>query len=57
VVESDDLDHNLLFQTHREATAKALRKAMRQEPTIDWLLENQDKVVHYFHQLGVDGKL
>lgn len=57
VVEADDLDHNLLFQTHREATAKALRKAMRQEPTIDWLLENQDKVVHYFHQLGVEGQL
>jgi 5,6,7,8-tetrahydromethanopterin hydro-lyase len=57
VVDADDLDHNLLFQIHREATAKALRKAMRQEPTIDWLLENQDKVVPYFHQLGVDGKL
>lgn len=57
VVDADDLDHNLLFQIHREATTKALRKAMRQEPTIDWLLENQDKVVHYFHQLGVDGKL
>ena len=27
------------------------------EPTIDWLLENQDKVEHYFHQLGVEGKL
>jgi hypothetical protein len=30
---------------------------MRNEPTIDWLLENQDKVTHYFHQLGVDGQL
>ena len=57
VLDADDLDHTVLFQTHREATAKALRKAMRQEPTIDWLLENQDKVVHYYHQLGVDGQL
>src|SRR5262249_5379171 len=32
-----------------EATAKVIRKAMRGEPTIDWLLENQDKVEHYFH--------
>jgi formaldehyde-activating enzyme len=57
VLDAKDLDHNLLFQTHREATAKALRKAMRQEPTIDWLLENQEKVVHYYHRLGVEGKL
>jgi 5,6,7,8-tetrahydromethanopterin hydro-lyase len=57
VLDAEDLDHRVLFQTHREATAKALRKAMRQEPTIDWLLENQDKVVHYYHQLGLDGQL
>jgi formaldehyde-activating enzyme involved in methanogenesis len=42
---------------HREATAKVIRKAMRNEPSIDWLLENQDQVEHYFHQLGVDGQL
>ena len=40
-----------------EATAKAIRKAMRHEPSIDWLLANQDKVPHYFHQLAVEGKL
>jgi formaldehyde-activating enzyme len=57
VVDAPDLDHKLLFQTQREATAKALGKAMRQEPSIDWLLEHQDEVVHYFHQLGVDGQL
>ena len=34
-----------------------IRKAMRQEPTIDWLLENQDKVQHYFHELGKKGEL
>ena len=52
-----DFDHRILFQTHREATAKALRKAMRREPTIDWLLAHQDEVVHYYHQLGLDGQL
>jgi formaldehyde-activating enzyme len=57
VLDADDLDHAILFQTHREATAKALRKAMRQEPTIDWLLEHQDSTVHYYHQLGLDGQL
>jgi 5,6,7,8-tetrahydromethanopterin hydro-lyase len=53
----DKLDHKALFNVHREATAKAIKKAMRQEPTIDWLLENQEKIVHYFHQLGVEGEL
>jgi 5,6,7,8-tetrahydromethanopterin hydro-lyase len=46
-----------MFRTQREATTKALTKAMRQEPTIEWLLENQSDVVHYFHQLAVDGQL
>ena len=55
-VPEGEVDHAGLFQVNREATAKAIRKAMRHEPTIDWLLENQDKVTHYFHQLGVDGK-
>src|SRR6516165_5168112 len=54
---ADDLDHKSLFDVHREATAKVIRKAMRHEPTIDWLLENQDKVTHYFHDLGVKGEL
>lgn len=52
-----EVDHELLFRTNREATAKAIGKAMRCEPTIDWLLENQDKVPHYFHQLALDGQL
>jgi hypothetical protein len=30
---------------------------MRNEPSIDWLLEHQDEVQHYFHQLGVDKQL
>jgi len=53
----DDLDHKALFDVHREATAKVIRKAMRHEPAIDWLLENQDKVQHYFHELGLKGEL
>ena len=57
VVDEDELDHQALFAVHREATAKVIRKAMRREPTIDWLLENQDKVTHYFHDLGVKGEL
>jgi formaldehyde-activating enzyme len=57
VVDAPDLDHELLFRTQREAMAKAIRKAMRNEPSIDWLLEHQHDVTHYFHQLGVDGQL
>lgn len=51
------VDFNVLFRTHREATAKAIHKAMYHEPGIDWLLANQDKVPHYFHQLAVEGNL
>ncbi len=50
-------DPEVLFKTNREATAKAIGKAMRHEPTIDWLLANQAKVPHYFHQLALDGQL
>ena len=57
VTKVENLDHKALFDVHREATAKVIRKALRNEPTIDWLLENQDKVEHYFHKLGVDGEL
>ncbi|QDV35543.1 formaldehyde-activating enzyme [Tautonia plasticadhaerens] len=57
VTEVASLDHEALFRVHREATAKVIRKAMRHEPSIDWLLENQDKVEHYYHKLGLDGEL
>ena len=53
----DEIDHKALFEVHREATLKVIRKAMRNDPTIDWLLENQDTVVHFFHQQGLDKKL
>jgi formaldehyde-activating enzyme len=51
------INHDELFRIHREATVKVLAKAMNREPSIDWLLENQDKVEHYFHQLGREGKI
>ena len=56
-VPEGQVNHAELFRVNREATAKVIRKAMRGEPTIDWLLANQDSVTHYFHQLGLDGKL
>ena len=51
------IDHAVLFDTHRAATARAIHKAMAGEPSIDWLLENQAKVGHYFHELGMKGEL
>lgn len=52
-----EVDHAALFDVHREATVKVIAKAMRGEPSIDWLLENQSNVTHFFHQQGLDGKL
>ncbi len=46
----EDLDHEALFNIHREATRKALEKAMNNEPSIDYLLENQDKLVHKYYE-------
>jgi 5,6,7,8-tetrahydromethanopterin hydro-lyase len=54
---TEEIDHTVLFNVHREATSKAITKAMRNEPSIDWLLKNQDKIEHYYHQLGVQGQL
>jgi len=45
------------LKTHREATFNAIRKAMANEPSIDWLLKNQKKVGHYFHELALKGEL
>ena len=52
-----DYDPELLFKTNREATTKAIAKAMNNEPSIDWLLKNQETTPHFFHQLALDGKL
>jgi formaldehyde-activating enzyme len=57
VVESTDLDFEDLFNTHRKSMHLAIKKAMSGEPTIEWLLENQDKIVHSYHQKGLEGKL
>ena len=57
VATADDLDHKILFDIHRKATAAAIHKAMNHEPDIDWLLENQDDIVHKYYQMGLDGKI
>jgi formaldehyde-activating enzyme len=57
ILKVHEVDHSALFDVHREATAKVIGKAMRGEPSIDWLLEHQHEVEHYFHKLGVDGDL
>lgn len=57
VATDDNLDHKALFEIHRKATAQAIHKAMNHEPSIDWLLENQEKIVHKYYQMGLDGKI
>ncbi|NOQ82165.1 MAG: formaldehyde-activating enzyme [Methylophaga sp.] len=53
----EDLDHEALFNIHREATRKAIEKAMNNEPSIDFLLENQEKLVHKYYQRALDAKV
>ena len=53
----ENLDHKALFEIHRKATAQAIHKAMASEPSIDWLLENQESIVHKYYQMGLDGKI
>ena len=50
IITVEDLDHEALFNIHRKATRKALEKAMNNEPSIDYLLENQDKLVHKYYE-------
>ena len=57
VAKDDALDHKALFEIHRKATALAIHKAMGNEPSIDWLLENQESIVHKYYQMGLDGKI
>ncbi|MAR12329.1 MAG: aldehyde-activating protein [Blastopirellula sp.] len=54
---AEDLDHKALFEIHRKAMAQAIHKAMCNEPSIDWLLENQDAITHKYYQKGLDGTL
>ena len=57
VASDDNLDHKILFDLHRKATSHAIHKAMNNEPNIDWLLENQESIVHKYFQMGLDGKI
>ena len=50
VSKDENLDHKILFDIHRKATTNAIKKAMNNEPSIDWLLENQDSIVHKYFQ-------
>jgi formaldehyde-activating enzyme len=55
-VPESEIDYAGLFAVNREATVKVIKKALAGEPKIDWLLKNQGKVTHYFHQLGLEKK-
>ena len=57
VTRVEKIDHAQLFDVHRQATVKVLRKAIAGEPSIDWLLENQKQVKHYYHKAGLEGSL
>ena len=57
VASDANLDHKILFDIHRKATAQAITKAIVGEPSIEWLHENQDNIIHKYHQMGLDGKL
>ena len=57
VADDKDLDHKILFDIHRKATANAIQKAVNNEPSIDWLLENQEKIIHKYYQMGLDKKI
>ena len=50
-------DHKISFDIHRKATAQAIHKAMTNQPSIDWLLENQDKIVHKYFERGLKGEI
>jgi len=50
----ENLDHTALFEIHRKAMALSIKKAMNNEPTIDWLLENQDNITHKYYQRALD---
>src|SRR5690606_189387 len=57
VTKVDKIDHTELFDVHRQATVKVIRKALQNEPSIEWLLENQSQVQHYYHKAGLEGGL
>jgi 5,6,7,8-tetrahydromethanopterin hydro-lyase len=57
ILKAENVDHKILFDIHRKGMSMAIHKAMQNKPDIDWLLENQDKIVHKYYQMGLDGKL
>ena len=57
VVNEKELNHKILFDIHRKATYQAIEKAIKNKPDIDWLLQNQEKIVHKYYQMGLDGKI
>ena len=57
VSNDDNLDHKILFDIHRKATSQAIHKAMTNKPDIDWLLENEESIIHKYFQMGLDGKI
>jgi len=57
VATDDNLDHQILFDIHRKAMCESIRKAMTNQPDIDWLLENQEQITHKYFQMGLDGKI
>ncbi len=50
------VDHKALFDIQRRGMTEAIRKAMTNEPSIDWLLENQDRIIHKYYQMGSTGR-
>ena len=45
------------FDIHRKATTLAIHKAMNYQPSIDWLLDNQDKIIHKYFERGLKGEI
>ena len=57
VIQDENIDHKALFDIQRRGMTEAIRKAMTNEPSIDWLLANQDKITHKYYKMGLEGKL
>jgi formaldehyde-activating enzyme len=57
VIEADDLNFEDMFNTHRKAMHTVLKKAMNSDPSIEWLLENQDQIIHGYHKRGLAGEI
>jgi formaldehyde-activating enzyme len=56
IVDIENLDHKALFESNREAMARAIHKAMNNKPDIDWLLANQDRITHEVYRMSLEGR-